>query len=53
MSVEPVMSEKTTVTIFRWSTGVRSPIGVPQNWQNRARSAFSPPQFPQTTMRGV
>jgi hypothetical protein len=26
---------------------------VPQNWQNRASSAFSPPQFPQTNIRGV
>ena len=47
------MSEKTTVTTLRWSTGVRSPSAVPQNWQNRASSAFSPPQFPQTSIRGV
>ena len=54
-AVEPVTSQKITVTAFRTSpatVGVDSGRGLPHALQNRAPSGFSTPQLGQAAMAG-
>jgi hypothetical protein len=55
-SVEPVTSQKTTVTVLRDPAAVSASTGtsrVPHTEQKFAPSAFSEPQFGQAVTAGV